>query len=210
MNKLDFDYWIYFPSNLLSMYMFTLVFVYVRAFLMESKYGAKSSWPASPDRPLAACESHVSLGGFRDSSGLAAPVFSLFFINIFFLPEMKPGHPDHTLCPKWVNPEVILQDKTRGQKALVHRPCNSKLSLLLLGFWDQREGVRQPLTWIIDTLQRQTGSQKAEPEGMDFGTVSVTKYWRGSEQPNGFTEDSVLLPRRWHNNICLVYFTKLL
>lgn len=38
--------------------------------------------------------------------------FSFFFINISVLPEVKPGHPACTLCPKLVNPEVALKDET--------------------------------------------------------------------------------------------------
>ena len=82
----------------------------------------------------------VTPKGHKEATGtLQQPLtfFSLFFMSISILSEAKPGYPYYTystLCPKLLNPEVALQDKTQGRKALMSTSVTSKTPLPLLGF----------------------------------------------------------------------------
>lgn len=171
--------------------MLILLFAYVGT--LESKHGAKLGQLASPGRPRVT----KRLPGLIQNGSSCS---SLFFTSIFLPSKREPGHTDQTCALSDLCSPSARQ--TWGQKSFVHRPFNPKTCLLLLGFWGQREGLRQP--WPkLQTRYRVTGRWKAEPKGTDFVTVSVIKSRFTFQQPYGILENSVLLSRRLHKTSAL-------
>lgn len=57
----------------------------------------------------------------------------------------------------WVTPGVLLRDRL-GDRKPSYTPFNPKTCLLLLGFWDQREELRQP--WPKSQTHHRAGRER--------------------------------------------------